>query len=55
MGPATSQRDDAVEALRFAVEMFGKGHADVVIVDLARDGKAYAPTDFAKFYYDVRK
>jgi len=29
------------------MQMLAKGYADVVIVDLAEDGKAYAPAEFA--------
>jgi hypothetical protein len=40
--------------------MLGKGYGDVLIVDLAKDGKVYAPTEFAptefaQFYADARK
>jgi hypothetical protein len=37
------------------MEMLGKGYADVVIVDLAENGKAYAPAKFREFYLDTRK
>jgi hypothetical protein len=37
-------------APRYAIEMLGKGYADVVIVDLVPGGKAYAPADFREFY-----
>ena len=46
-GPASTQRKDPVDALRCAMQMLAKGYADVVIVDLAEDGKAYAPAEFA--------
>jgi hypothetical protein len=39
LGPATTHRDTAVEAIRFAIEMLGKGYADVVIVDSADGGR----------------
>ena len=42
-------------ALRYAVEMLGKGYADVVIVDLANSGKAYSPADFCELYLDGKK
>jgi hypothetical protein len=38
MGPASTQRKDPVDALRYAMQMLGKGYADVVIVDLGRLG-----------------
>ncbi len=50
MGPATPHRHSPAEALRYAIEMVGKGYADVVIVDLADNGKAYAPAEFREFY-----
>ena len=55
MGPATTHRDSPVEALRYAIEMLGKGYADVVIVDLAENGKAYRPADFRKFFLDAKE
>ena len=55
IGSATAQRDSAIEALKCALEMLGNGHADVVIVDLAENGKAYAPVDFDQFYKDAIK
>ena len=48
LGPAKTQRDSPVDALKSAAELLEKGFTDVVIVDLAKDGKAYAPADFAK-------
>jgi hypothetical protein len=50
MGPASTRRKDPVDALKYAVESLAKGFADVVIVDLAEDGKAYAPADFRDLY-----
>ena len=50
LGPASTQRKDPVDALRYATQMLGKGYADFVIVDLAEGGKAYAPTEFREFY-----
>jgi hypothetical protein len=44
-----------MEAIRFAIEMLGKGLSDVVIVDVDRGGKAYAPSEFAMFYKDTKK
>jgi hypothetical protein len=55
MGPASTRRKDPVDALKYAVEMLGKGYADVVIVDLAEDGKAYAPADFRDLYLHKNK
>ena len=46
-GPASTQCKEPVDALRYAMQMLAKGYADVVIVDLAEDGKAYAPAEFA--------
>jgi hypothetical protein len=54
-GPATTQRDTPVEAIRFAIEMLGKGFTDVVIVDPDEDDKAYAPAEFAQFYKDTKR
>jgi hypothetical protein len=54
MGPASTQRKDPVDALRYAMQMLGKGYADVVIVDLAEDGKAYAPAEFRDLYLDKK-
>jgi hypothetical protein len=54
IGPASTQRSSPIEALKYATEMHGKGYADVVIVDLAENGKAYAPAEFFKFYVDTR-
>jgi hypothetical protein len=52
-GPSTTERDTPIEALS-GIDTLAKGHADVVIVHLSKDDKAYAPTDFAKFYSDTR-
>jgi hypothetical protein len=54
-GPATTHRDSPIEAIRFAIEMLGKGFDNVVIVDVDRDGKAYTPAEFSVFYKDTRK
>jgi hypothetical protein len=54
-GPASTRRKDPVDALKYAVEMLGKGYADVVIVDLAENGQAYAPSDFRDLYLDKNK
>ena len=51
-GPASTRRKDPVDALKHAEEMLGKGYADVVIVDLAEDGKAYAPAEFRDRYLE---
>ena len=53
--PATTQRDSPVKSLACATEMLEKGYTDAVIVDLAENGKAYAPVDFAEFYKDAGK
>jgi hypothetical protein len=55
LGPGTIQRDDPIEAIRFAAEMLGKGYSDVVIVDLDQSGKAYTPAEFATFYKDAKE
>jgi len=48
IGTASTQHKDQVDALRYAMQMLGKGYADVVIV--AEDGKAYAPAEFRDLY-----
>ena len=55
MGPASTRRKAPVDALKYAVELLAKGYADVVIVDLAENGKAYAPADFRDLYLDKNK
>ena len=55
LGPATTRRDSPIEALGYAIEMLGKGYADVVIIALTENGKAYAPAEFREFYLDTRK
>ena len=55
LGPATTERNTSVEAIRYALELLGKGFADVVIIDLAEDGKAYAPYEFAQLYKQAGK
>jgi hypothetical protein len=55
LGPAKTNRDNPVEAIRFAIEMLGKGFGDVVIVDLDQGGKDYAPAEFARLYKDTKK
>jgi hypothetical protein len=50
LGPASTQRDEARRALNYAMQLLGKGYSEVVIVDLAEGGQAYAPADFARFY-----
>ena len=55
LGPATTHRDTAVEAIRLAIEMLGKGFADVLIVDSDDGGKAYAPAQFAQFYKNAKR
>ena len=54
-GPASTRRKDPVDALKYAVELLGKGYADVVIVDLAENGQAHAPADFRDLYLDKNK
>ena len=54
-GSMSTQRDTAIEALKYATELLGEGRCDVAIVDLAENGKAYAPADFAQFYLDHGK
>ena len=54
LGPATTERDEAAAALVSAMELAAKGYMDVVIIDLAEGGKAYAPADFVKFVIDAR-
>jgi hypothetical protein len=54
-GPTSTRRDTAIEALEYATELLGKDRSGVVIVDLAENGKAYAPADFAQFYLDHGK
>jgi hypothetical protein len=54
-GLASTRRKDPVDALKYAIEMLGKGYADVVIVDLAENGQAYAPSDFRDLYLDKNK
>jgi hypothetical protein len=51
-GPANAQRDTPVEAIRYAIQMLGKGYGDVMII--GPDGKAYPPPEFAKFYSDTK-
>jgi hypothetical protein len=41
-----------VDALRYAMQVQAKGYADVVIVDLAEEGNAYAPAEFREFYLE---
>jgi hypothetical protein len=55
VGPAGTHRDNPIEAIRFAIEMLGKGFENVVIVDLAQSSKAYTPAEFAMFYKDTKK
>jgi hypothetical protein len=53
-GPASTQRKDPIDALRYAMQMLGKGYAGVVIIDLAEDGQAYAPLEFRELYLDAK-
>ena len=52
MGPASTQRKNP-SRFKNAMQMLGKGYADVVIVDLAEDGKdRYASRGiFAPFFW----
>jgi hypothetical protein len=52
MGTASTQRKAPVDALRYAMQTVGKGYADVVIVDLAEDAKAYARAEFRDLYLE---
>jgi hypothetical protein len=54
MGPATTHRTSPNDALRYGIEMLGKGYADVMIMDLAENGKAYAPAEFREFYLSTK-
>jgi len=54
-GAAMTHRDTPVEAIRFAIEMLGKDFTDVVIVDLADDGKTYTPGEFARLYKGAKR
>jgi hypothetical protein len=54
-GPTMTHRNNPIDALRYAIEMLGKGYADVVIIDLAENGKAYAPAEFREFYLDAKE
>ena len=51
-GPASTRRKDPVNALSYAVQMLGKGYSDVVIVDSSDERKAYAPSEFRRFYLE---
>jgi len=55
MGRVTTHRNSPIDALRYAIEMLDKRYADVVIVDAAENGKAYAPAEFREFYLDPNK
>jgi hypothetical protein len=39
IGTASTQHKDQVDALRYAMQMLGKGYADLVIVDLPKTAK----------------
>jgi hypothetical protein len=54
MGPESTRRKSAVDALRYAVQMFGRGYTDVVIVDLSEDCKAHSLADFRQSYLDAK-
>ena len=41
-------RDTPVEAVKFAIEILGRGFSDVVIVDLREGGKTYTPAEFGQ-------
>ena len=48
--PESTRLESPADAFKYAAQMFERGYADVVIVDLAEDGKAYSPADFRQFY-----
>jgi hypothetical protein len=54
VGPESTRRKHAADALRYAVQVFGRGYTDVLIVDLDKDGKAYSLADFRQFYLDAK-
>jgi hypothetical protein len=47
-GAAMTHRDTPVEAVKFAIEILGRGFSDVVIVDLREGGKTYTPAEFGQ-------
>jgi hypothetical protein len=55
-GPATNMRTGPIEAVQCAIQMLGKGYADVMIavVDPSKGDRAYGPTEFAQFYLEYR-
>ena len=53
-GPASTQRKDPTDAFRCAMRMLEKGYGEVVVVDLAEDGKAYAPIEFRELYLEAK-
>jgi hypothetical protein len=55
MDGTSGHRGTPIEAVRFAIEMLGKGFSDVVIVDLDDGGKVYAPAEFSVFYQNTRR
>jgi hypothetical protein len=54
-GPTSTRRDTAIDALKYATELLGKGRSGVMIIDLGESGKLYPPPDFAQFYLDHGK
>ncbi len=54
-GSAMTHRATPAEAVRFAIEVLGKGFSDVVVVDLDDGGKTYAPVEFAQFYKNAKR
>ena len=55
LGPATTEREEPIETLQCALELLGRGYADVIILDLSKDGKAYSPKEFAQYYSEAGK
>jgi hypothetical protein len=55
VGLESTRRKSAVDAVRYAVQMFGRGYTAVVIVDLAENSKAYSLADFRQFYLDAKR
>jgi hypothetical protein len=46
LGPATTNRDTPIEAIRFAIDMLAKRFRDLLIIDLNQDGKAHSRPSF---------
>jgi hypothetical protein len=54
-GAAMAHRATPVEAIRFAIEMFGKDFTDVVIIDTDEGGKIYTLFEFQQFYKNTER